>query len=350
VKSEKPEKSDTTESSPPTSRRPRVGVLADCHLHFEGCLPQAEIQRLAQRAGHAFADAAAFESARRGARDSSGFLLLFAEVCRLFQRPEDYVGAALSVAQSLAEDGLRYAEVYVSPEISARFGLDPAACLEAIDVGFREALETHGILCRILLDAVRHWGPESADRVLDLYERMPLPSIVGFGLGGDETSVPAAAFGGVYLRARALKLRTSVHAGEWAGPESVRDALDALRPDRIDHGIAAATDPGLMARLAGEDTILCVSPSSNLATGAVPHVSAHPLKTLLAAGVRVALSADDPALFSTTTAGEYRFARERLGLEDDTLQALAGNAFHAAFCSREERDAGLQGLQTRLSW
>jgi len=78
--------------------------------------------------------------------------------------------------------------------------------------------------------------------------------------------------------------------------------------------------------------------------------SAHPLKKLLVAGVRVALSADDPALFATTTSGEYRFAREKLGLEDDTLQTLAGNAFHAAFCSREERDAGLRGLQSGLSW
>ena len=65
--------------------------------------------------------------------------------------------------------------------------------------------------------------------------------------------------------------------------------------------------------------------------------------------MRVALSADDPALFSTTTSGEYRFAREKFGLEDDTLHALAGNAFHAAFCSREERDAGLAGVKG-LTW
>ncbi len=324
--------------------RPRGGVLADCHLHFEGCLPSSEIQRLARAAGHAFADPAAFASARRGVRDAQGFLDLFAEVCRLFRRPEDYVGAALAVAEALAADGLRYAEVYVSPEIFPKIGLDPAACLEAIDVGFREALESRGVLCRILLDAVRHWGPESADRVLDLYERMPLPSIVGFGIGGDETAVPAAAFGGIYLRARALRLRTSVHAGEWAGPESVREVLDTLRPDRIDHGIAAAQDPALMARLAEEDTILCVAPTSNLRTGAVAGAAAHPLKTLLDAGVRVTLSADDPSLFGTTTSGEYRFAREQLGLDESELRTLAGNAFHAAFCSREEREAGLRAL------
>ena len=161
--------------------------------------------------------------------------------------------AALAVAGALADDQLDYAEVSVSPEIFTRIGLDPVACLEAIDVGFREALETRGILCRILLDVVRHWGPESGERVLDVYERSRLPSIVGIGMGGDEASVPAAAFAGVYMRARMLGLRTSVHAGEWSGADSVRDVLDALRPDRLDHGIAAADDPHLLQRLADEE-------------------------------------------------------------------------------------------------
>jgi adenosine deaminase len=318
--------------------------LADCHLHFEGCLPSPEIARLAERAGHRFADAAAFEASRSAVKDAAGFLGLYAEVCRLFRGPEDYVGAALAVAGTLADDGVDYAEVYVSPEIFTRGGLDAGACLEAVDVGFREALEARGILCRILLDVVRHWGPEPADRVLDLYEENPLPSIVGFGMGGDEASLPAAAFSGVYLRARALGLRTSVHAGEWVGAQSVRDVLDALRPDRLDHGIAAAEDPLLLARLAEEDTILCVAPTSNLRTGAVASAQAHPLKRLIDAGVRVTLSADDPVLFGTTTRGEYRFAREHLGLSEEDLRRLAGNAWHAAFCSKEERAAGLKGL------
>jgi adenosine deaminase len=316
--------------------------LADCHLHFEGCLPRAEITRLASRAGHAFADPVGFETARGAVRDPAGFLALFAEVCRLFRRPEDYVAAALAVAGALADDRLDYAEVYVSPEIFTRIGLDAGACLEAIDVGFREALETRGILCRILLDVVRHWGPESGDRVLDLYERVRLPSIVGIGMGGDESAGPAAAFGGVYLRARMLGLRTSVHAGEWGGADSVRDVLDALRPDRLDHGIAAASDPRLLERLVDEDTILCVAPTGNLQTGAVANAASHPLGRLLDAGVRVTLSADDPVLFGTTTRGEYRFAKETLGLTDAQLDALASNSWHAAFCSREERERGLK--------
>ena len=328
--------------SPPSTLDSAPVPLADCHLHFEGCLPAAEIQRLAARARHPFADPAVFETARRAVRDAGGFLLLYAEVARLFARPEDYVAAALAVAEALAEDGLQYAEVYVSPEIFTRIGLDRAACVLAIDAGFAEALETRGILCRILFDAVRHWGPESADRVLDLHEELRLPSVVGFGLGGDENSLPAAAFAGPYLRARALGLRTSVHAGEWAGPEAVRDVLDCLRPDRLDHGISAVQDPRLLARLAEEDTILCVAPSSNLQTGAVGGVGAHPLRTLLEAGVRVTLSADDPVLFGTTTSGEYRMAKDKFGLDHAQLRQLADNAWHAAFCTKAEREAGLK--------
>ncbi len=318
--------------------------LADCHLHFEGCLPPAAIARLAERAGHAFADPGAFDRARRGVSDAAGFLALFAEVCRLFRGPDDYRDAAVAVAEALGEDGLAYAEIYVSPEIFTRIGLEAAACLEAIDAGFAEARASGGLRCAILLDAVRHWGAESADRVLDLYARRPLPTIVGFGMGGDEASVPAAAFAGVYLRARALGLRTSVHAGEWAGADSVRDVLDALRPDRIDHGIAAAADPRLLERLAEEATVLCVAPTGNLQTGAVARATAHPLKRLLDAGVRVTLSADDPVLFGTTTRGEYRFAKEDLGLTEADLRTLAANSWRGAFGAREERERALGAL------
>ncbi len=215
------------------------------------------------RADHAFQDLAVFEERRRGVRDAAGFLQLFAEVCRLFRRPEDFAEAAHALGEALGEDGVAYAEIYVSPEIFTRIGLSAEACLSAVDTAFRA--RPGGCDCRILLDVVRHWGPESAERVLSLHEKTRFESVVGFGMGGDETSLPAAAFSGVYARARALGLKTSVHAGEWAGPDAILAALDALRPDRVDHGIAAAADPRLCERLAEEKTTLCVAPSGNVA-------------------------------------------------------------------------------------
>lgn len=304
--------------------------LADCHLHFEGCLPLEFLAELAGRAGHPFADGAAYGEARRALRDAPGFLGLYAEVCGLFRGADDYRHAARAIARSLASDGVAYAEVYVSPEIFSRMGLPAAACLEAVVEGFREE-EREGAHLRVLLDAVRHWGPESAHRVLDLYEQSPHSSIVGFGLGGDEAALPASAFAGVYARARSLGLKTSVHAGEWGGAASVREALDALRPDRLDHGIAAVEDPRLLDRLASEGTVLWVAPSGNVVTGAVARLEEHPLPRLLAAGVRVALCADDPLFFGTTTSGEYRIAKEQLGLSEDQLRQISATAWQGAF-------------------
>lgn len=318
--------------------------LADCHLHFEGCLPEGTVHELGRRTGHRFADPAQFDRARAQLRDASGFLSLYAEVCGLFRRPEDYFEAARAVASRLFADGLAYAEIYVSPEIFTRFRLPAGECLAAIASAFEEE-DAGRARCRILLDAVRQWGPESAERVLDLHERRPLRPVVGFGVGGEEGSFPAAVFGGVYLRARALGLRTSVHAGEWMGPASVAEALDALRPDRVDHGIAAAAEPALLARLAEEDTALCVALSSNRATGAVRSLAEHPLPRLLDAGVRVTLSADDPVLFRTTTRREYELAREEIRVGGAELRRLAENSWRAAFCPKSEREAGLAAVR-----
>ena len=265
---------------PPVSRS-----VADCHLHFEGCLPSEEIARLAGRAGHRFA-------VRGGVRGVPRVRPRRGRVPRALRR---------SLPALPRPGGLRRRR--------ARGGRRSGRRRRGLRRGLRLARDLHAHRARRRAPASRPWtsdsarpskragscaascstpcatgAPKSADRVLDLYERNPLPSIVGFGMGGDEAALPAAAFGGIYLRARALGLHTSVHAGEWVGAESVRDVLDALRPDRLDHGIAAAADPLLLARLAEEDTILCVAPTSNLRTGAVGSAGAHPLKRLLDAG------------------------------------------------------------------
>jgi len=318
-------------------------MLADCHLHFEGSIPEDCLVALARRAGDAFADPAVFARERASVRDPGGFLALYARVCRLFRGPDDYRDAARAIARRLHADGVAYAEIYVSPEIFTRLALPAAECLAAIADAFEETAPDRA-RCRILLDAVRHWGAESAGRVLDLHERLRLPAVVGFGLGGDEAAAPAAGFADTYRRARALGLRTAVHAGEWAGADEVEAALDALRPDRLDHGIAAATSPPLMRRLAEEGTILCVAPTSNRVTGAAARLPFAPIPRLLDAGVRLALSADDPLFFDTATRREYGVAARELKIAPEGLRACAENAWRAAFCSEEERRRGLATL------
>ena len=313
--------------------RPTSPMLADLHLHFEGSVPRNTLVAIAARNRHAFGSGDAFERALAASRQSRSFLRLFADCCRLYSSPADYREAAVALGKSLADE-LAHAEIYVSPEIWSRFGLDPVAVLAAIDAGLAEAENETGARLLLLLDSVRQWGPDAAERVLDLQERTKLPRVVGFGIGGEEDSVAAAAFRPAYERARRLGLGTAIHAGEWAGADSVAAALDALPLDRIDHGVRAAEDAAVLARLASSGVTMCVAPSSNLATSVYDGWAAHPLSRIIEAGAPVCLSADDPTIFATSTAEEYRRARGELGVSDAVLDGMRKAAWNARFGPR----------------
>lgn len=283
---------------------------------------------IAARNQHAFGVDGAFDRVLATSRQSGSFLRLFADCCRVFATPLDYREAAVALGKELARD-VDHAEVYVSPEIWSRFGLDVSAVLSAIDAGFAEVEGETGARLLMLLDSVRQWGVAAAQRVLDLHERRRLPRVVGFGIGGEEDSVPAAAFRPVYERARALGLKTAIHAGEWSGAESVSAALDALPLDRIDHGVRAVESPAVLARLAASKVTVCAAPSSNVATGVYASWKEHPLPRLLEAGVPVCLAADDPTIFSTSTREEYARAARELAIAPDLLERMRKIAWEA---------------------
>ena len=186
---------------------------------------------------------------------------------------------------------------------------------------------------RVILDIVRHWGPESAARVLDLHARRPWRRVVGFGLGGDETVYAARDFKDAYRRGKRAGLLAVVHAGEWAGPEAVADALHVLEPVRIAHGIRAVEDPAVLKELVKKGVFCDVCPTSNVRTAALRRGEAHPLRRMLGAGVRVTLSTDDPGLFGTTLKGEYRRAAS-WGATGAELERCAATARQAAARTR----------------
>jgi adenosine deaminase len=217
--------------------------------------------------------------------------------------------------------GIRHVEFTVSLGAALRRGRDPRAILGSI----AEAAARHRplVTAAVLVDAVRQFGREEAEATLRAARRCAdLAIVVGFGLGGDERSTRAREFATVFAAARDAGLRTTVHAGEGGGPESVRAALEALRPARIAHGIAAARDPELLRRIVDAEVPLDVCIGSNLRTGVVASLAQHPLRALLDAGVRVTLSTDDPGLFEIDLDEEYRLAA-RLGLEAADLARLA---------------------------
>ncbi len=307
----------------------RLGPLAELHLHLEGSVRPASLVRLARRAGSPLFPDVASVRARRPFDGLAGFLALYRDVCRLLRDPADFALLARDLTARLRRERIAYAEVYVSPAVVDRLGLPWPAVRDSVEPVFAAHERRGGGRIRVLLDAVRHFGPDAAHRVLDLHARHPWPRVVGFGLGGDELALPARDFAAVYRRLPRLGLAPVVHAGEVGGPDSVAEALRWLKPRRIAHGVAAAADPALVRWLARSGVALDVCLASNAATGAFPPPR-HPVLALLRAGVTVTLGTDDPGLFGATLAGEYR-RLARLGATRAELHAVARAGFRAAF-------------------
>jgi aminodeoxyfutalosine deaminase len=189
-----------------------------------------------------------------------------------------------------------------------------------------------------IFDAVRQFGADAALRVVEAARQCGSSRIVAFGIGGDEMSVATREFRNVYERAGEYGLHRLIHAGEIGGPEKIREAIELLGVERIGHGIAAIHDEELMELLAERGIPLEVCPASNVRTGALGvqrgksavGIAEHPLPELLRRGVPVTISTDDPAMFHTSLAEEYRLAHE-MGLTEEELRGLVESGFRFAF-------------------
>jgi adenosine deaminase len=166
---------------------------------------------------------------------------------------------------------------------------------------------------------------------------------VGFQMAGDEAGYPPGPFAEAYAIAADAGVGCSVHAGEWAGAESVRAALE-LPVTRIGHGVRAIEDPALVAEIAERGVVLECCPTSNVVLGVVDSFAAHPLPALREAGVRVTLASDDPPYFGASVGGEYDAAREHFGMTDDELREVTRTAIEASFADPPLRAALLARL------
>lgn len=259
----------------------------------------------------------------------AGFLECFKWVVERLRSPEAYTLITRRLVEALEQQNVRYAEVTLSAGTVLWKGQDFRPIYEAVR---REALQSQ-VEVRWNLDAVRHFGAEHAMQVAQLAAERVGHGVVSFGIGGDEQRGPAEWFGDVYRYARASGLRLTAHAGETTGPESVWGALK-LGAERIGHGIRAVEDPVLMGHLRDHNIPLEICISSNVATGAVDSLAAHPVRRLYDAGVPIVLNTDDPGLFDTTLEREYEIAAREFGFSEEELRVIAGNGFRYAFSGK----------------
>lgn len=240
--------------------------------------------------------------------------------------PNHYALATRDLVRRLAAQGVCYAEITLSAGVVLWKGQNLDEIFDAIAAeSARAPLPVYWIV-----DAIRHFGPEAARPVAEFAMRRRNDGVVAFGLGGDELRGPAEWFGDIFARCRDAGLRLVCHAGETAGPESIRAAL-SIGAERIGHGISAACDPELMAELRARDIPLEVCITSNVCTGAVGSLAEHPVRRLFDAGVPITLNSDDPALFGTTLQREYDIAAQVFGFTEQELRSMTETAFDHAF-------------------
>jgi aminodeoxyfutalosine deaminase len=278
-------------------------------------------------------------------RDFAHFVDVYQAVNALVSTPADVTDLVLGLARDLAAGTVRYAEVTVTPVSHLSVGIGAGALADALTEGRERARTEHGVELGWIFDTAGELGVDAAWATLDWVRAHRPAGTVGFGLGGPELGVDRAAFARPFAAARDAGLRSLPHAGETTGPATVWSALRDLGAERIGHGIGAVTDPALLDHLAEHRIPLEVCPTSNLRTGAVPSLAAHPLPRLLRGGVPVTLNTDDPGMFGCDIVGEYRLAHDVLGLARGELVALAGTAVDAASLPAERKRA----LHTELA-
>jgi adenosine deaminase len=300
-------------------------------VHLEGTAPPALVRRLAERNGLRVPDGLFDSSERFAYTDFLDFLRTYDMAASVIRTGRDYRDVTYEYLAGCARDGALYVELTASPDHAALVGLSDEEHLGGIARGIDDARADHGIEGRILISCVRNFGVEQALRVARHAAERPHPYVVGFSMAGDEENYPAHDYAAAFRIAAEAGLGCTVHAGEWAGADSVRGALE-LPVTRIAHGVRSIEDPALVAELADRGIVLECCPTSNVVLGVFPTYEQHPLPRLIAAGVRVTLGSDDPPYFGASVGGEYSVCRERFGFDDQTLRDITRTAIDAAFC------------------
>ncbi|WBU55587.1 adenosine deaminase [Paracoccus sediminicola] len=311
----------------------------ELHLHLEGAAPPGFIRGLAAEKR---VDLPAIFDGRGhyDYRDFKEFLKVYEAASSVIRTPQDYARLLREVLQNCADQGAIYAELFVSPEFCG--GGDLAAWRDYLAAMTETASEMRsaGIDSRAIVTPIRHFGPEraraSAICAAETGSAEGSGWVTGLGMGGAEDVGRAQDFAWSFDCAREAGLGQTCHAGEWGGPQSIRDAL-SLGVSRIGHGVRATEDPALLNELAQRGITLEVCPGSNIALGIYPDWAAHPIARIADSGVKVTISTDDPPFFHTTLSHEYERLADAFGWGKAEFAALNLNAAEAAFCDDATR-------------
>ncbi len=310
---------------------------AELHLHLEGSLEPELMFALARRNKIAipFPSAEAVRAAYSFS-NLQDFLDIYYQGAGVLQTEQDFFDLTDAYLKRVAADGARHAEVFFDPQTHTARGIPFSVVAGGMLRALKQAESETGITSKLILCFLRHLDEDDAIATLKSAEPY-LDRIAGVGLDSSELGHPPSKFKNVYRAARERGLKLVAHAGEEGPPEYVHEALDVLNIHRLDHGNRALEDERLVKRLAAEQMTLTVCPLSNLKLCVVKDMKEHPLKRMLASGLRATINSDDPAYFGGYLNDNYDAVAGALGLTRAQLVQLAKNSFLGSFLSDTEK-------------
>ncbi|AVM64197.1 MULTISPECIES: adenosine deaminase [Dietzia] len=317
---------------------------AHLHVHLEAAMREATLRQWCAEDGLEVPPLVDYP-------DFTRFLDAYGLLIDLLHTPERVEQLLDEVIADAAAQGVVALEFASIPEKAVAFGSAEEALEFQLPV-MAEASRRHGVWAGAIVSIDRGAGPEHALEAARLAARFADRGVVAVGLVADERDSPVAAAAEAFAIARDAGLGVVPHAGELGGPEEVRSAVE-LGADRIQHGVRAVEDPGVLELLAERGTCLDVCPTSNVVLGVSPSLESHPLPALLAAGVRCSIGADDPLLFGADVVDEYVSAHERMGVPEAQLVEVARTSIESSFAPADvKRDAlaRLGAWEDRAAW
>jgi adenosine deaminase len=320
----------------------------ELHLHLEGAIPYDALWELICKYG-GDSTVPDFEALKRKFeyKDFSHFIETWVWKNQFLREYQDFTFIAEAVAKHLANQNIRYAETFFSPGDYKRIGLKTQLVAEAIRTGLSRVKE---IEVALVADLVRDFGPEMGDVTLEEVNEVKEFGIVGIGIGGSEQEFPPDQFEKVFEKARRFGFKTSAHAGEASGTESIWGAVRNLRVDRIGHGTRAKEDESLVNYLAEHNIPLEMCPLSNVRTGIIKILQEHPVRRYFERGLIVTINTDDPMMFGNSLSKEYKMLEERLGFSKDEIRLLILQGIRVSWMSEERKLQLIEEFQKDSSW
>ena len=310
---------------------PWQGRLIELHLHLDGSISPDMARDLARLEGRDLDlsddEILALLSVSEGCRDLNEYLEKFAFPCSLLQTPEQIAASVRMLQDELLEESVIYAEIRFAPQKHCERGLTQRQVVEAALEGLAGSpLDAGLILCCMRGDDTHEQNLETVRVAAEFLGR----GVVAVDLAGAEALFPTEDFADVFALARGLGVPATIHAGEAAGPQSVRAAL-SMGASRIGHGVRSAEDPTLLAELAARNIPCELCPTSNLNTCVFGSYADVPLRAFLAAGVPVSVSSDNRSVSRTSVAREMEAMVTAHHLTDDEVRAMLLSSVEAAF-------------------